>query len=31
MNKTFNIATPFNFLLQAIAKLSLADKQRLWE
>ena len=31
MSKTFNLAIPFDFLLQAIAKLSPADKQRLWE
>jgi hypothetical protein len=31
MSKTFNLAIPFDFLLQAIAKLSHADKQRLWE
>jgi hypothetical protein len=29
MSKTFNLAIPFDFLLQAIAKLSQADKQRL--
>ncbi|MEA5452389.1 hypothetical protein VB780_27700 [Leptolyngbya sp. CCNP1308] len=29
MSKTFNLAIPFDFLLQAIAKLSPADKQRL--
>lgn len=31
MSKTFNLAIPFDFLLQAIAKLSPVDKQRLWE
>lgn len=31
MSKIFNLAIPFDFLLQAIAKLSPADKQRLWE
>ncbi len=29
MSKTFNLAIPFDFLLQAIAKLSPTDKQRL--
>lgn len=29
MSKTFNLAIPFDFLLQSIAKLSPADKQRL--
>ncbi len=29
MSKTFNLAIPFDFLLQAIAKLSSTDKQRL--
>jgi hypothetical protein len=29
MSKTFNLAIPFDFLLQAIAKLNPADKQRL--
>ena len=29
MSKTFNLTIPFDFLLQAIAKLSPADKQRL--
>jgi hypothetical protein len=31
MSKTFNLAIPFDFLLQAIAKLSPADKQSLWD
>jgi hypothetical protein len=31
MSKTFNLVIPFDFLLQAIAKLSPADKRRLWE
>lgn len=31
MSKTFNLTIPFDLLLQAIAKLSLADKQLLWE
>ncbi len=31
MDKTVNLAIPFAFLLQAIASLSRADKQRLWE
>ena len=30
MEKTVNLAIPFDFLLQAVAKLSPADKQRLW-
>lgn len=29
MSKTFNLAIPFDFLLQAIAKLSPPTKQRL--
>ncbi|NMF86267.1 hypothetical protein [Nodosilinea sp. P-1105] len=31
MDKTVNLAIPFDFLLQAIASLSPADKQRLWD
>jgi hypothetical protein len=31
MEKTVNLAIPFDFLLQAVAKLSPDDKQRLWD
>jgi hypothetical protein len=31
MDNTVNLTIPFDFLLQAIAKLSPTDKQRLWD
>jgi hypothetical protein len=31
MEKTVNLAIPFDFLLQAVAKLGPDDKQRLWD